>query len=333
MKSISRRDFTMAAASCAAVLSMPIGQAALAAPGFSLTYFDARPGSRSRDLAFDRDGMVWYCGQRDGTLTRLDPADGSLHPVSLGDNAAPHGVTLGPDGAMWVTEGGQNAIARLDPASGDVDLFPLPTEFARANLNTGTFDLDGIYWFTGQNGVYGRVNPATGKLDAWPSPGGPGPYGITVTPGGDIWYASLAGNHIARIDPATGQTTRVDPPTPRQGARRVWTDSRGRLWISEWNSGQVSVYDPAEESWQQWKLPGTEPRAYAVYVDERDKVWLTDFGANAIVMFDPESESFSSFPSDRAGANVRHLTGRAGEVWGGESGNDRIVRIRFGDAA
>lgn len=333
MRPISRRDFTIAAASCAAVLSIPFGGTVQAAQNASVTYFNARPGSRSRDLAFDRDGMVWYCGQRDGTLTRLDPSDGSLHPVSLGDGAAPHGVIQGPDGAMWVTEGGQNAIARLDPETNEVDLFPLPKEFARANLNTGVFDHDGIYWFTGQNGVYGRVDPATGKLDAWPSPGGPGPYGITVTPGGEIWYASLAGSHIARIDPATAETTQVDPPTPRQGARRVWSDSHGRLWISEWNSGQVSVYNPADESWKQWKLPGDGPRAYAVYVDERDMVWLTDFGANAIVMFDPESESFTSYPSDQSGANVRHLTGRRGEVWGGESGNDRIVRIRFGDTA
>ncbi|HEU0222912.1 MAG TPA: hypothetical protein VFR34_11975, partial [Paracoccaceae bacterium] len=75
------------------------------------------------------------------------------------------------------------------------------------------------------------------------------------------------------------------------------------------------------------------PRAYAVYVDERDKVWLTDFAANAIVLFDPESERFTPFPSDREGANVRHLAGRPGEVWGGETGNDRLVRIAFAPAS
>lgn len=335
MQTLSRRDFGRVAGSCAAVLLVPFGWSAAHAradtSSYVVTYFDAQPGSRSRDLAFDRGGMVWYCGQRDGTLTRLDPADGSLHPVPLGDGAAPHGVTLGPDGAMWVTEGGQNAIARIDPVSGRVDLLALPTEFSRANLNTGVFDRDGIYWFTGQNGVYGRVDPATGKLDAWPSPDGRGPYGITVTPGGDVWYASLAGSHIARIDRETGKAFRVDPPTSRQGARRVWSDSRGRLWVSEWNSGQVSVHDPADGSWKEWKLPGDGPRTYAVYVDERDKVWLTDFGANAIVMFDPDNARFTSFPSDRSGANVRHLMGRKGEVWDGESGNDRIVRIRFVD--
>jgi streptogramin lyase len=34
-----------------------------------------------------------------------------------------------------------------------------------------------------------------------------GPYGITTTPDGDVYYASLAGSHIARIDPDTGRAS------------------------------------------------------------------------------------------------------------------------------
>jgi virginiamycin B lyase len=143
-----------------------------------------------------------------------------------------------------------------------------------------------------------------------------------------VYYASLAGSHIARIDTVTGKATIIQPPTPDQGARRVWPDSRGRIWVSEWNSGQVSVYDPKSGGWQGWKLPGDGPRAYAVFVDESDNVWLTDFGANAVVRFSPKTGNFTSFPSDRRGANVRQLLGRPGEVWGAESGNDRLVVIR-----
>jgi virginiamycin B lyase len=45
------------------------------------------------------------------------------------------------------------------------------------------------------------------------------------------------------------------------------------------------------------------------------------------VRFDPETETFNSFPSDREDANVRQLLGRPGEVWGAESGTDRLVVI------
>ena len=98
--------------------------------------------------------------------------------------------------------------------------------------------------------------------------------------------------------------------------------------MSEWNSGQVSVFDPVAANWRSWKLPGASAHAYAVYVDETDAVWLTDFTANAILRFDPQSQRFASFPSDRPNASVRQLNGRAGEVWGAESGTDRLVVIR-----
>jgi virginiamycin B lyase len=75
-------------------------------------------------------------------------------------------------------------------------------------------------------------------------------------------------------------------------------------------------------------LPGNNPQAYAVYVDDQDQVWLTDFGANAIVRFNPATESFDSFPLPSPGAAVRQLLGRPGELWGAESGTDKLVVIR-----
>jgi virginiamycin B lyase len=110
----------------------------------------------------------------------------------------------------------------------------------------------------------------------------------------------------------------------------VWSDSRGRIWVSEWDAGQVGVHDPADGSWQEWRLPGERPQAYAVYVDERDIVWLTDFGSNAIVRFDPATEAFDAIELPDAGAAVRQLLGRPGEVWGAESAADRIVLVTEG---
>ncbi len=98
--------------------------------------------------------------------------------------------------------------------------------------------------------------------------------------------------------------------------------------MSEWDAGQVAVYDPANESWQEWRLPGESPRAYAVYVDEQEKIWLSDFGSNSLVRFDPESESFEVSTLPSSPANVRQLLGRPGEIWGAESGVDRLVVIR-----
>jgi len=304
------------------------GVAAPAPPGFRITLFDAAPVRGARDITHAGDGTFWFCGQSSGTVGRLDPRDGSIRVVGLGEDAVPHGVVVGPDGAAWITDSGQNAIARVDAKDHRVRLWRLPADRADADLNTGVFDRRGLYWFTGQSGIIGRFDPRAERMQVWDAPRGRGPYGITATPQGTVWYVSLAGNYLALIeDPDAGRVRVVDPPTPNQGARRVWSDSRGRLWISEWNSGNVSVHDPADGSWRVWRLPGERPRAYAVYVDERDMVWLSDFPGNAIHRFDPRTESFVTFPADRPSANVRQLDGRPGEVWGGETGTNRLIRI------
>jgi virginiamycin B lyase len=289
--------------------------------------FRVPAGSHPHDVAPAPDGGVWYTGQRDGTLGYLDPETDDVRTIPLGAGSAPHGVITGPDGNAWITDGGLDAIVRVDATTNEVTAFPLPRDRRGANLNTAVFDGDGILWFTGQTGIYGRLDPATGEMAVFDDPEGRGPYGITATPSGDIWYASLAGSHIAKIDRATGEATIVEPPTPNQGSRRVWSDSRGRIWVSEWDAGQVGVHDPATGEWREWKLPGDGPQAYAVYVDDRDIVWLTDFGANAIVRFDPSTERFDPVGLPSQSAAVRQLLGRPGEVWGAESARDKLVLV------
>ncbi len=299
----------------------------------SLQEYAVPAGAHPHDVAPAPDGGVWYTAQRQGALGRLDPATGETRQIALGPGSAPHGVIVGPDGAPWITDGGLNAIVRVDSETDfvQVQVFPLPAGRGNANLNTAAFDGQGVLWFTGQNGIYGRLDPATGQVEVFDAPRGRGPYGITTTPSGEVFYASLAGSYVGRIDLDSGATTVLEPPTPGQGARRVWSDSLGRIWVSEWNAGQVALYDPATGEWREWRLPGDNPMAYAVYVDERDQVWLSDFGGNALVRFDPASETFEVFTLPSPGAEVRQLLGRPGEVWGAESGADKLVVIRISE--
>lgn len=284
------------------------------------------------DVAPAPDGGVWFTAQRSGHLGWFDPKSGRTELITLGRGSAPHGVIQGPDRAAWITDGGLNSIVRVAWPERQVRAFALPDGSAWANLNTAAFDGSGDLWFTGQAGVVGRLTVKIGSISVKDAPRGRGPYGICATPAGDIWWCSLAGSFIARIDRRTGGSTVVEPPTRNQGARRVWSDSHGRIWVSEWNSGNLSVHDPAAktaaQSWRAWKLPGDAPRCYAVYVDERDIVWASDFGGNAVWRFDPTSERFERFGFPRQNTDIRQILGRPGEVWLPESGTEHISVIR-----
>ena len=280
------------------------------------------------DVAPASDDGVWFTAQASGHLGYFDPATGRTELISLGPGSAPHGVIQGPDKAAWITDGGQQAIVRVGWPDRVIRLFPLPTGTPYANLNTCAFDGDGDLWFTGQSGVVGKLAVRSGKTTVWDAPRGRGPYGICSTPNGDVWWCSLAGSFIARIDPHTGQSTIVEPPTRNQGARRVWSDSHGRIWVSEWVSGNLSMYEPASKNWRTFKVPGDNPQTYAVYVDDRDQVWVSEWTGNAVYRFDPATEKFERFGFPRAGTNIRQILGRSGEVWLPESGTETLSVIR-----
>ena len=283
-------------------------------------------GSRPHDVAPAADGGVWYTAQGSGELGWLDPTTGETRHIPLGVGSRPHGVIVGNDGTAWVTDGGLNAIVSVD-SNDEVVIYALPADRPNANLNTAAFDGAGLLWFTGQNGIYGVLDPTTGDMEVYDAPRGRGPYGIVATPLGTIYFASLAGSYVGLIGPDRSVTV-LDPPTPGQGARRVWSDSAGSIWVSEWNSGQLSRYVPDTGEWTSWPLPGDAPSAYAVYVDEFDLVWVSDFGGNAMHRFDPTSETFDTFELPSDPSDVRQILGRPGEVWGAESAADQLVVIR-----
>jgi virginiamycin B lyase len=312
--------------SALATTTTPAAVDYLPADELGIEAFPVPAGSRPHDVAPAADGGVWYTAQGSGELGWLDPVTGETVHVALGAGSRPHGVIVDDDGTPWVTDSGLNAIVGVDPASWEVTVYPLPDDRPDTNLNTATFDGSGVLWFTGQGGVYGSLEPSTGEMVVYDAPEGRGPYGITATPSGSVFYASLAGSHIAAIA-EDGSATVLEPPTPEQGARRVWSDSTGAIWVAEWNTGSLSRYLPDAGEWATWPLPGDDPAAYAVYVDEADIVWVSDFGANAMVRFDPASQGFTVYPLPHDPGEVRQILGRPGEVWAAESAADHLILI------
>ncbi len=146
-----------------------------AAEDVTLQEFSVPNGSHPHDVAPapEANGIVWYTAQHQEALGILDPNTGETRHIHLGGGARPHGVIVGPDGAPWITDGGLNAIVRVDPSTEAVTLFPLPENTGYTNLNTATFDLQGICWFTGQSGIYGRVDPQSAEVEVFEAPAAP----------------------------------------------------------------------------------------------------------------------------------------------------------------
>ena len=291
-------------------------------------------GARPHDVAPAPDGTVWYTAQGSGELGRLDPATGESSEIPLGAGSAPHGVIVGPDGAPWVTDGGLNAIVRVDPATEAVRASRCPADRPRQPQHGRVRRRRRALVHRPDR----RLRPprpgdrATSRCST--RRGGRGPYGITATPGGEVFYASLAGSHIARIDRATGAATRCSSRRrPARAPGGSGPTRRGGSGSASGTRARSRVLRPGRRQVAGVAAAGRRPQAYAVYVDERDMVWLSDFGANALVRFDPAPRRSERSRCPATPANVRQILGRPGEVWGAESGADRLVVVRAGALA
>src|ERR1043165_7241945 len=81
---MNRRQFL--ASTAAVTLAAPAllrGAMAQESP-FRVKYYPLAAGMGSRDVTSAPDGSIWCCGQRNGTLARLDPRDGSYRLIDLG---------------------------------------------------------------------------------------------------------------------------------------------------------------------------------------------------------------------------------------------------------
>jgi len=136
--------------------------------------------------------------------------------------------------------------------------------------------------------------------------GGRGTYGITVTPKGDVLYASLAGSHIAKIDVATGN--------------RPWSNRRSESGCTavcrtpKAASGQrveqrnVSVHDPPTLL-ESLEVAGQRPAP--IPLCRRQEQGATD-SAHATAL--RSVTKIQTLPDDMAGAMSASSTA-AREVW------------------
>ena len=225
-----------------------------------------------------------------------------------------------------MTDGGLNAIVRVDPDTSAFRGFRLPPSTGYANLNTATFDRRGILWFTGQSGIYGRLNPKTGAMRVFRAPVGTGRTGSRRRRKGRSSTPRSRGATSREINVRTGKATVIRPPTAGQGARRVWSNSKGRLWVSEWNAGQGRPLRPGHAEVARVGRPRACPALRRLR--RRQGLRLADrLRAERARAFRAGHGKFTPVPL-RAGADVRQLLGRPGEVWGAESGADRLVVVR-----
>jgi virginiamycin B lyase len=150
-------------------------------------------------------------------------------------------------GAPIFCEFGSNKLASIDPKTLEIHEYTLPNPEARprrlALAPDGT-----IYYSDYARGFLGHFDPATGKVEEWPSPGGPGsrPYGIAVTQDGEVWYSEsgVQPNSLVRFDPKTKNFAKEAIPSGGGVVRNMSITTDGRIYLACSGVNKVAVVTP-----------------------------------------------------------------------------------------
>jgi virginiamycin B lyase len=286
------------------------------------------------DPSFAPDGGLWYTGQRNNTIGRVDMVTGQAkeYPLST-PNSGPHGITSDAAGNIWFTGNTAAYIGKLDPKTGMVTEYKMPDPAAR-DPHTLIFDQQGTLWFTVQGGNFvGKLDPKTGAvtLKAPPTPKSR-PYGIVVMSDGTPVFDLFGTNKIGTIDPKTMTITEYMLP---EGARprRIAVDARDIVWYTDYQRGFLGRLDTKTKEVKEFASPGgPKSQPYGISVTSDGVIWYSESGVqpNTLIRFDPATSAFQKWDIPSGGGVVRHMvTAPNGDLLLACSGVDKVARVKI----
>ena len=150
-----------------------------------------------------------------------------------GQNAGPHDTEVAK-------------LAHIDRATFEIKEYLLP-EGARPRRLAVAPD-DRVYYSDHIRGYLGRLDPKTGKVEEWPSPGGPNsrPYAILTMSDGIVWYSesNVTPNTLVRFDPKDNSFMKWPIPSGGGVLRHfVATKDGKQIYIAGSGVNKVGIVD------------------------------------------------------------------------------------------
>ena len=184
-----------------------------------------------------------------------------------------------PNGKMvWSTAG--TRIVGLNIETKQFTAYDIP-HWVETKQNPGAYGIDvagdGRVWFVEREAnKIGRLDPATGKIDEFPTPGVDIPRRMGTDWEGNLWIGFHNAGKLVKVDQKTGKMTQYAPPTENNGAYHAVADAKHKvIWITLQTSDRIARFDPKTETWTEFALPIVESDARRIELDPTNpnRIW------------------------------------------------------------
>lgn len=230
------------------------------------------------------------------------------------------GDTLPRSGRIW----------QLDMQTGNytahrVDNVTLVTQVVVDGKSGGLWYIDptqnklGLYNPETRENVEQHVLPAQGVIS-----------GLAQGLDGSLWMPVVQANKVVHFDPASGQFTQLDIPTPESRPVGIAADRSGNIWFAE-STGKIAMVDPATLQISEFEPQGSnklavptavfpDPDGYDVYVAEHD--------GHSVTAFNPLFRTFREYPVlNEGGLPFGMAKDNFGNLWYAQHEIDRLAVI------
>lgn len=161
-----------------------------------------------------------------------------------------------------------------------------------------------------------------GQVAEWPVPTPKFARDPAVAPDGSIFIAVMAGNKVARFDPASQSFKEWQLP-PQHHPHGLLVDRQGIVWTTGNGNGTIGRLDPATGAMRELPTPSRGGGPHTLIIsDDGSTIWFTLQSGNRIGRLDTASGRISEYPT--SGGPYGITLDRRGRVWFCRMGDDRL---------
>jgi virginiamycin B lyase len=203
----------------------------------------------------------------------------TTYPALIKGTLNGNSMRADPNGKMvWSTAG--TRIVGLNVETKQFIAYDIP-HFLETKRNPGAYGIDvagdGRVWFVEREAnKIGRLDPVTGTIDEFKTPGVDVPRRMGADWDGNIWIGFHETGKLVKFDQKTAQMTMYQPPTEHNGAYHVVADPKHKvLWLTEQTADKIARFDPKTETWTEFSLPIVESDARRIELDPTNpnRIW------------------------------------------------------------
>jgi virginiamycin B lyase len=215
--------------------------------------FPLPSAARPHTIIADPEGNIWYTGNSNATLGKLDPKTGKITEYKTAARD-PHSMVIHRNGMIYFTAQGARVIGRFSPQTGETT--EVPTEPNPYGIQMGA---DGTLWiaFNGTNKI-GALHPDTMAIRYYEVPGaGTRIRRLGLSSDGMVWYGNFTGGTIGRLDPRSGAVKEWPSPSGPGSQPYALAVVRDVVWYNESGMRPDALvrFDPRTETFQSWAIP------------------------------------------------------------------------------